>query len=253
MEKKERILSAILDAGEIMLASGGEISRVESTIEHMASAYGFVRADVFAVISSILVTVQDEEGNTATQSRRIAARDTNMRKVERINDLSRRVCKEPLSLEELEREISEARQAKGYPDWLVFLMYGVISASFTVFFGGSWGDGIASFVSGLFMRVVQVLGLRLKIQSIILNIFCSGAAALVGIALVRLGLAQSVDMIVIGNIMPLIPGIAMTVSLRDLLWGDFISGLSGLCEALIKAIAIAAGPALVIWQFGGVL
>lgn len=253
MEKKERILTAILDAGEIMLSSGGEISRVESTIEHMAGAYGFVRADVFAVISSILVTVHDREGNSATQSRRIPVRDTNMRKVERINALSRQVCREPLPLEELEREITDIRQAKGYPAWLIFLMYGMISASFTIFFGGSWGDGIASFLSGLVMRIVQLLGTRLKIQSIILNIFCSGTAALVGIATVYLGLAQSVDMIVIGNIMPLIPGIAMTVSLRDLLWGDFISGLSGLCEALIKALAIAAGPALVIWQLGGLL
>ncbi len=251
MENKERILNAILDAGEIMLASGGEINRVENTIGHMAAAYGYARVDVFAVISCIVVTIRDGEGNCATQSRRIAARDTNMRKVERINALSRRVCKEKVSLEELEREIEDIRHAQGYSDWTILLMYGVISAVFTVFFGGGLGDAIGSFISGIIMRIVQKLGIWLKIQSIILNIFCSGAAALVAIWMVRLGVARSVDMIVIGNIMPLIPGIALTVSLRDLLWGDFISGLTGVCEALIKALAIAGGCALVILQFGG--
>ena len=104
MENCKQILSAILDAGEVMLCSGAEVSRVENTIWHMAKAYGFTRVDVYTIIFSIVVTVHDEEGNIETQTRRIEARDTNMRKVEKVNALSRRVCAKPLPLEELKRE-----------------------------------------------------------------------------------------------------------------------------------------------------
>jgi uncharacterized membrane protein YjjP (DUF1212 family) len=51
--------------------------------------------------------------------------------------------------------------------------------------------------------------------------------------------------------MLLIPGIAFTTSLRDMINGDTISGLIGISEAAIKAIAIAIGFALVLVQMGG--
>ena len=68
---------------------------------------------------------------------------------------------------------------------------------------------------------------------------------------VKLGLGHSLDQIIIGDIMLLTPGIALTNSLRDLIRGDLISGLLVLCEAVIRAIAIALGLAIIIWQFGG--
>ena len=70
---------------------------------------------------------------------------------------------------------------------------------------------------------------------------------------VYIGLGASADRIMIGNIMLLIPGLALTTSLRDMISGDLISGLLGLCEAVIRAVAIAFGVALVLWQMGGVL
>lgn len=251
MENCKQILSAILDAGEVMLCSGAEVSRVENTIWHMAKAYGFTRVDVYTIIFSIVVTVHDEEGNIETQTRRIEARDTNMRKVEKVNALSRRVCAKPLPLEELKREIEKIQNEKGYPGWLIFLIYGISSAAFTVFFGGGAGDAVASFIGGLIIRLVLIAGTRLRIQIIVLNMLCAAVAGLMAVPMVRLGLGQSLDMILIGNIMLLIPGLAFTISLRDMIRGDLISGLLGLCEAVIKALAIAGGLALVLWQFGG--
>ncbi len=58
--------------------------------------------------------------------------------------------------------------------------------------------------------------------------------------MVGFGLGQNPDKIIIGNIMLLIPGIALTTSLRDMINGDTISGLLGLSEAVLKALAIAS-------------
>jgi uncharacterized membrane protein YjjP (DUF1212 family) len=59
-----------------------------------------------------------------------------------------------------------------------------------------------------------------------------------------------VDKIIIGNIMLVIPGIQFTNSLRDMINGDTISGLLNLSEALLKAIAVAMGFAVVL-MIGG--
>ena len=69
--------------------------------------------------------------------------------------------------------------------------------------------------------------------------------------LVKLGLGDHVDKIMIGGIMLLIPGIAMTNSVRDMLIGDVMSGWFRLLNALLIAGAIACGFALSIILIGG--
>ena len=54
-----------------------------------------------------------------------------------------------------------------------------------------------------------------------------------------------VDKVIIGNIMSLVPGIGLTNALRDLFTGDSIAGLLRSIEAVLTALAIAAGYFLV--------
>ena len=49
------------------------------------------------------------------------------------------------------------------------------------------------------------------------------------------------DKIIIGDIMLLIPGIALTNSIKDMLVGDTLSGVLRLIEALLWAGALACG------------
>ena len=60
-------------------------------------------------------------------------------------------------------------------------------------------------------------------------------------ALHKTGFSIDADSIVIGNVMLLIPGLALTSSLRDIIGGDMITGLLVMTEAILKAVAIAIG------------
>ena len=239
-----KILDCILDVGEMLLISGAEVNRVENTMQHMATAYGCKRVEPFVITENITITVHTEKENIITQSRRIQSYQTDMKKVENCNALSRRVCKETLPLVELKKEVEKIRHSAVYPGWAILLTYGFCAASFTIFFGGSIGDSAASFLGGL----VQKIGRKLEVQNIVLTVLSSAAAALCAVTFTGLGLGASIDKISIGNIMLLIPGLAFTISIRDIISGDTISGLLGVCEALLRALAIAAGFAIVLWR-----
>ena len=238
-KQMSRRLSMIMEMGEILLISGAEVSRVEDTITRLCRAYGFARADVFTITSSIVVTASAPGGEAYTQTRRIRERGTDLSKVEKINALSRRI--------ELEREIAEIRSAKGTPQSLQFVMYVVISFALSVFFGGSWADGAASALSGAILFAALCACTALKLNDIIVTMLCSAATALAVVLLVKAGIGDQPDKIMIGNIMLVIPGRQLTNSLRDMINGDTISGLLNMSEALMRAVFVAMGFALVVF------
>ena len=106
-------------------------------------------------------------------------------------------------------------------------------------------------MSGIVLFGVLQFCRLLKLNSILQSILASGVTALAVVLLISAGIGQHADKITIGNIMLLIPGIAFTNSLRDLINGDTISGILGLSESVVKAVAIAIGFAAVLTQVGG--
>ena len=229
----ERLLTCAMDIGEQLLISGAEVHRVEESICRMCAAFGFTRTDVFIITSSMVVTAYDD--NTPyTQTRRITAATVDIEKIHRLNSLSRQICAQPMTETEIRQALAKAVDCKHYSFWVELLCYG--------------GTAIESLISLLVGFIVR-MGISLCNKAVPGNIFAKFFSAVVATALaygaVRLGWIEKVDMIIIGNIMTLIPGIGLTVALRDLFTGDSIAGLLRTIEAVLTALAIAAGYFLV--------
>jgi uncharacterized membrane protein YjjP (DUF1212 family) len=71
-------------------------------------------------------------------------------------------------------------------------------------------------------------------------------AALVAFIAVSVIEGTQVDKIIIGGIMPLLPGVALTNAVRDMIAGDLVAGLARGAEAVLIASAIAAGVIAVL-------
>ena len=99
-------------------------------------------------------------------------------------------------------------------------------------------------IVGLILRWLTTVCKRFHINGILSDFLCAFGGGLVAMLALRLGLGNSFDKIAIGDIMPLIPGILLTNSLRDMISGDTVSGLLRLCNALLGSVAIAMGFAL---------
>lgn len=249
----DALLSCILDMGELLISSGAEIVRVEDTLTRLCTAYGFEKINVFSITSSIVLTAHCPDDRVITQTRRIPARDTNLEKIAMVNALSRQICHDPVPVEDFRNKVLEICQSKTYSVPIRCLSYAVISAVFSVFFGGTAWDGFAAALSGLLVFAIQYFLQKLRMNGVLHSMLASAFTALVVVLLVRMGIGDTPEKITIGNIMLLIPGVAFTTSLRDLTNGDTLSGLVGLSEAVIKAIAIAIGFAAVLVGIGGIL
>ena len=247
----EQLLTCALDIGEQMLISGAEIGRVEDSVRHICTAYGCQRTDVFTITSSIVVSIEDSQRNFYTQSRRITGTRTDLTRLDKLNALSRRICSATPDYDHVQQELASICAGKPFPLWTEALASALIAGSFAVFFGGSWLDGLVAAPIGLCLRYITWLLQRARMNQIFTNVVASFLMSFTAIALTRSGIGHDVNMIIIGNIMLLIPGIALTNSLRDMISGDIMSGMLRFFDAVLVAAAIAAGFILAASLFGG--
>ena len=228
-------LYRILDIGQNMLQCG-----VEDSIRRLCLSFGAERADVLTITASISVTIYARRFGAVTQTRRITGGSYDLQRLEQLNQLSRRICAQHLSLEDTERALDAIMATPQYGFKLQVFTYALVSASFSLFFGGSWLDAAASGVIGVALKCLDRMIRKTEANAFLSALLCSCLGGL----LAGFGLGDNVDMISIGNIMLLIPGVALTNSLRDMFSGNTISGLMRFIEAILLALTIAFGFAL---------
>lgn len=86
-------------------------------------------------------------------------------------------------------------------------------------------------------------------NKIMLNILSSALVTLTGILMFRYVFGENMDKIIIGSIIPLLPGVPLTNSIRDFLNGDYLSGTIRMIDAVLVACCIALGVGVVLRVF----
>lgn len=248
MKQESYILEQILSIAYELLVAGSEVGRVEREIEKMCKVYEMEDVEVFIITSSIVVSVKGKDGEIYTQTRRIREYHTDFSKLEFLEQLVEQICQEQMQVKDIQKRRAQIDRIHGIKGLSV--VYCLVCMTFTLFFGGNIWDGIASFLTGLFVKlVIGFLGASIQ-NRFAWNLFASACVGIVAWFCCRCGLAQGLDKIIIGNIMLLIPGLAMINGLKDLIEGELLTGLLRLADALVQAAAIAIGVALVLVPLG---
>ena len=101
---------------------------------------------------------------------------------------------------------------------------------------------------GLFTRALARV--RTPLNKLVSNMLSAGVVALVSLACVQAlglaGVACSLDKVIIGGIIPLVPGVALTNGIRDVANCDYLSGTIRAIDAVLIAAGIALGVGLVL-------
>ena len=219
-----KLLDMVSEMGYRLMKSGAEIYRVEESIQRLLQAYGAPRGEVFAIPNCLMVSLTSPDGRPVTQIRRMPTHGTDIYLLEKYNGLCRRLCRETPAFEEALEQmeaITRTHRVYSLPTQLAAHFLGC--GMFSLFYGGTPADGLCGGLCGM------VIGL------------CMAA-----VALTRLGVGQNQDLIIIGALMALVPGIAMTNAMRDIMAGDMVAGISKAAEALLIGAAIALGTALAL-------
>jgi len=243
----ENALRLAVDAGEVMMQSGGEITRVEDTIGHIGRAFGARRVDAWATPTGFIVTGEDADGHTYTILRRVQATGNNLTAVAEVNELSRRAFQGNLDLVAARAALSAIIEAPPpYSPLVIVLSAAVASASFAYLLGSPLRNLGAAALTGLIVQAVSFLVDRLGWGGFARSWAGGMTAAACALALHAINSEIGVNWVIIGSIMTLVPGLAITNALREIMGGQLVSGVTRSVDALATAVGVAAGVGLVL-------
>lgn len=232
-------------AGEIMLKNNAETYRCEETITHMLRFGTSLRVEAVVLTTSIVVTASNEEMEPITMVRRIKTRNSNLNKICRVNEISRRFCAGELDLTSTRQELLKIDRESIYRPFLVNLCLVMVAVFYTLLLGGVWTDCAIAVFCGALLAAMTYWGNQMGLNPFIRD-FCISAVITVCACVIGRFWTVPVhlDLIIIATLMPMMPGVAITNAARDTLQGDYMSGGARMLEAFVKAVAIALGVGL---------
>lgn len=242
----EQVLELCLRAGSVMLRNGAETSRVEETIVRIGQSFGCRTVHSFATPTGLFVSMADSEREKTRMLRITGTSTINLSKVHEVNDLSRRCASGTVTLADLAVELNRIdRVPYTYRLRYQHLAAAVSSGAFAVLFGGSLPEFLVGAVCGwLSNSAWGMIGDRMP--TFLRTFF----AALVGVVMAVIGVKYSfathTEAAILGAVIPLVPGVAVTNSVRDLMAGELLSGVARAADAALTAFAIAVAVALVL-------
>ena len=233
-------------AGDILLASGAEIFRVEETIDRIARAYGVNSSDAFVLSSGIFLTAESGKKQEFARVRHIPLSAARLDKVTAVNQLSREIEEGLHAPKEAKAWLLDIQRMPDKPRWHQVLASGVGSACFCFLFGGDVVDSMVAFLSGFVLYFYLLYLLRGRMSKIATNISGGALVTLIAVFLYQAGIGHHLDKVIIGSIIPLVPGVYFTNAIRDIADQDYIAGSVRMLDALLVTFCIALGVGLII-------
>ncbi len=250
---KESINMAMV-AGRIMLESSAETYRVEDTIVRLCSTNECVDyVDVFVIPTGIFLTIGYGD-DAMTYIKRTQSQGINLNKISLVNDFSRTYINTKMTIEEAIIELDKIDKENCYSNFSKALFGGFAGGFSALLFGGEFVDFIWAFlISMIIVHIKHVILGKFSLIGFMKQFIVSIIGTFLAMLVVKFDLAYSVDMIIIGFIMPLVPGFVITNATRDTISGDFLAGLSRGSEAVVSALSIASGVGIMLNLFSNLL
>jgi uncharacterized membrane protein YjjP (DUF1212 family) len=237
----------LVDLGGALLSAGCPTHRLEDALVKIAAIEGY-QADAFGVPTGLFLSLGGP-GVERPLVRMVRVKEwaTDLERLALIDRVFNEVLARRLPVG-VARRMLDHIEAKppAYPAGAALLARALTAGAAAVFFRGGWRDiGIAAF-GGLLVGITQrLLGhhRRTALLGDFVGAFLAAAVA-AGASFLFPDLAREV--IVLSVIILLVPGMALTTGLAELVHKNLVSGGAKLMEAMVAFLSIVFGIAVVV-------
>lgn len=255
VDLNKKILETALLAGQIMTESNAESYRVEDTMNRILTTSNAAYAVAISLSTGLYMTLDDPsfEGSGFTGIKRITRRSNNLNKITQVNHISRELTSGNISIDEAYERLQVIRfQKPQYSKLQVSIGVVGLAAAFSFLFGGGINELIMATINGFILALLYRLVDKYYISEGFSNIIQALVVTVAAYLMQAYVLPNTdINIVIVSTLMPMVPGTAITNSLRDIFHEDYIAGVSRATEAFLNALMIALGAALGLALIGG--
>ncbi len=173
----EKLLNTIIEAGKMLVESGAEVGRVEETMVRMCHCFeGIEYADSYVTLTGIMFSLT-YDNQTMTRICRVHTGEVDLNRIDQINTLSRRICSNPISVDELANELDRIKGCLAIHLKRQCFLVRLVLLGFGMFFNGTLLEIVMSFFIGILIRCISCFLSKHKLNSFLNNAISAGSAA----------------------------------------------------------------------------
>ncbi|WP_125568521.1 threonine/serine ThrE exporter family protein [Companilactobacillus insicii] len=247
----QRVSELCLKTGYLLISGGAESYRIEDTIERIGKSLGH-EVHCYVTVTAVFVEVDGQNSKFIKST----LGGTNLQMIDDINTMSRQLAEKKLSPKTFTEEIEKIyldKHTTDFPFYVKAIGAGFVSMAPMLIFTMPLYYFIYCFIVGTIGYGISYYLAKLSSMPYA-DLFISGfVIALLSILLSRLNLVEQYHSIIIGAIMPLVPGVAITNAIRELVMRHALrhalSSAVKLLDALLVASSIGFGIATALILF----
>lgn len=243
-QNDQRVLDLVMDMSVVLLSNGAEIFRVEETMHHICSYFKIEDVNSFVLSNGIFLTARIDGKDVFAKVKHIPLSGANLAIVTAVNDLSRQICSGNIEVKEAESKLKKIKIMPSIDSRIKIVAAGLGSASFGYLLEDSIMDCFFTVFIAMILYTFILFCEKHKLSKVILNTVGGAFVTFMAVILYSLlgeSLNISIDKVIIGSILPLVPGLAFVNAIRDIANSDFISGIVRLIDSVLVFVYIAIG------------
>jgi uncharacterized membrane protein YjjP (DUF1212 family) len=220
--------------------AGYATADLEERVLSIADAFGLEGAEIFATPTNVDISV-GLIPHQRSYALRMRPPTVDLDAIGRLDDLVHDVLDALSDAREALTRLAEIEARPLRRRWYVRLgAYSLAGAALTPVLGGGRWDVLAAALVGLIVGLVAIPAHRARAEAMIAPLG-AGAASFSAAVLAWLGLKTSPDVVTLAALVTLLPGMALTIGVRELATEHLQSGVANTANALVQLFGLVFG------------
>ena len=221
--------------------AGCPSDELERRVEELGQAVG--REVAVSATPTLIEVAIGSFPSQRTSTIRVSPQPVDLDLIGRLDDLAGRVRQHRLTPGDALAELTALRPLRR-PWPMVIGGYALAGAAVVPALEGGWRESLAAALLGLGVGAVAIAGRQRENTRAIVAPFAAIVASLGCAMLAQAGLAISVEVATLGALVALLPGVALTIGMRELATNHLQSGVANAAVAFVQLVGLVFGVAV---------
>ncbi len=233
----------LIKLGSALHNYGTSSERLEYALEKLMARLG-VQGDIFAAPTGLFISI-GPPGHQHTSIIRVDPGEVHLEKLALLDELTQRVNEGEIRPHEgIEMVEAIVNAPSRYGTLMTMLSYSVASAMFCRFLDGGWREIVVSAFIGLLIGICGYFFSKRKHTSFLFEPMAAAISSAMAIFIAHKIIAISVYEVTLAGLIAAVPGMTMTLAMKDLAMRNLVAGTARVAWAGLLFIEVAFGFAV---------